>query len=464
MTINNKLKFINTIINGFQNYKGKASCYCYNNDVITELVYSIVNKYRNKTPENTILIVTENYNQRIEIRNILITNQCYHNIHILTSNFVNEKNKYNYSFCIIIGVNDNINKIISLVDNSKFTLLILTKNIMNNDFITSVRTILPDINTNGLANAISTNRISHPVEERRIRVAIPDYIKIKYDEYTKYINNAISIFGNIDNIIKCRKGDTNTNKSATEYCNYIAKENGWNMNLDTNIEFMKEIDDLYNPIQIAEKAEYFFNISRERRNLVFNNEFKLSHIKEICDKHKDDKVIIVSKSDEFASAITSYINSFAESPNNPICLNYHDKLDKIPAVNDNGEPIKIKSGINKGDIKWIGAAAQNTLAEKRFNDGRINVLSIKETSSNKLKCTCTVVIFTSSMCNNITQIRERFTNITFNGTPLITYKLYTENTIEENNIDKNIAKGITSIVTEENNEIIFDKDTNAVVI
>ena len=182
---NNVLKFINLVLNGFQEKRGKASLYCFTNNIIPELVANIVTNFRNKHTDAKVLIIAP-MNLRKNIQIELHDNKIFTDVTIMTENFVIAKYAYNYPLCIMIGVNDNLAIIQKLARESKFTLAVLTKNIMDRAFIGGVRNILPDINTHGLENSIAEDRINSPVEERRIAVDLPDNEITKlYNDYTK---------------------------------------------------------------------------------------------------------------------------------------------------------------------------------------------------------------------------------------------------------------------------------------
>ena len=75
----------------------------------------------------------------------------------------------------------------------------------------------------------------------------------KYDSLEKLKNANIK---DIETITNCKRGDFKNNKSAIECCTDVAKANGWDTKLDITNPIMKEIDELYNPINIASRAEY----------------------------------------------------------------------------------------------------------------------------------------------------------------------------------------------------------------
>lgn len=460
----NKIKLINKIIDGFQQFKGKASTYCFSIDIVPELIYNIVNRFTSKHKNASIFIVVDCYNTRRVIFKYLkehnISKDSGYNIECLSADYIKEQYHYTHSFNIIIGINDNYELINKLHKESKFTLSILTKNIMNNSFITNVRSILPCIETADLDVAIRTDNIYSPVEEHRYGIELSEDDRTLYNKYTDYINTCVSIFGDLSNIEKCKKGDEVLGISSVDFRNTIAHENGWREDLDTNIPFMKQIDDIYNPNILFERACTFYTITKQRRDLVCDNEAKLEIIKNICIDNKDKKILIISKRGEFASKITKYLNKYT----NIKCGDYHDCIEDAIAVDDNGFPILIKSGSKKGSPRIIGAQAQSSLNERRFNNEIINVLSIKSASNTKLKIACDIVIFTSPLCDSIIDTKKRFVNIVFNNILTKTYMVYCNGTIENNKLNKEKESNIISIINETENNIYYDENSGDIVL
>lgn len=460
----NKDKIIEQVVHGFQYLKGKASCYCFSKDIIPELLYNIITRFSLKHKGASIFIVVDCYNTRKSILDCLnangITEANGYNIRCLSIDYIKEKYRYDYSLTITVGVNENAIILSKLARESQFTLCILTKNIMNNDFIIELRKGLPCIETSDLDVAIRHDKIYSPVEEHRYGVELSDDDKLIYNKYTDYINTSVSIFGDLSNIEKCKKGDTTLNISAAEFRNTLAHENGWNENLDTNIPFMKQIDDIYNPNILFERACTFYTITKQRRDLVCDNTAKLEIIRKICSDNSDKKILIISKRSEFAAKITKYLNE----NNNIICGDYHDCIDDAIAVDDNGVPIIVKSGYNKGKPKVIGAQAQSSLNEQRFNSGTIKILSIKSASNPKLKIACDMVIFTSSLCDNIIDVKSRFVNITFNGIPTKIYRIYCNGTIENNKLNNEKENTLFTIINETENNVAYDENSGDIIL
>lgn len=458
-----KDKLINQVVDGFQHFKGKASVYCFSKDVIPELLYHIITKLTQKHKDASIFIVVDCYNTRKNIINYLkehnIREDTGYNIKCLSVDYIKDKYHYSYALTITVGVNDNFTIINKLCNESKFTLCVLTENIMNNDFIMNVRNILPCIDTADLDIAIRHDNIYSPVEEHRYGVDLSADDRELYNKYTDYITTSISIFGDLSNIEKCKKGDDKLGISAADFRNTVAHENGWREDLDTNVPFMKQIDDIYNPNILFERACTFYTIAKQRRDLICDNEAKLEVIKNICLDNKDKKILIISKRGEYATKITKYLNE-----NNISCGDYHDCIDNAIATDINGNVILVKSGVNQGKPKIIGSQAQSSANEKMFNAGTIKTLSIKSASNVKLKIACDVVILTSSLCDNIIEVKSRFTNVVFNGVPTKTYRVYCNNTIENDKLNKEKENTLFTIINETENNVLYDENSGDIIL
>lgn len=455
-----KEKVIKSIIDGFQAQKGKMSFYCFDSELIPKIIYNVVMLFHNKHSDEQIFIVVDSYNTRKVITNYIKNkNKNDINIKIISEDYISIKYHYNYKLIITVGVNSNFDTIKHLNDESKFTMCILTKNIMNNDFIYNVRKILPNITIVDTAITENTARIYQPVEEHRIGVELYDEDRHTYDKYTEYINTTLSILGNLYNIEKCKKGDDKLNISAAEFRTTLAKENGWSENLDTNIPFMKQIDDIYNPNVIYERACTFYNITKSRRDLISDNEAKLEIIKNICLDNPDKKILIVSKRAEYAGKVSAYLRNCGIN-----CGDYHDCLEDTIAVDDTGVPILVKSGPNKGKPKFIGWQAQSSLNEKRFNEGYINVLSIKNASNTKLKIACEMVIFTTPLCDSIIDMKQRFIDIVFTDIPTKTYIIYCMATFENDKLLKDKTNPIIKVIDETKNSVCYDEISGDIII
>lgn len=469
-----KEKVIQQVLDGFQRLKGRASFYCFTKEIIPDIVFNVILKFHSKNKDDAIFIVVDKYETRKKLVDCFkannMTTEDGYNIRILSADYVNPKYHYSYKLIITVGINDKYMLLNHLYYNSKFMISILTENIMDNDFITRTRAILPNINVDNISNKVRNDYIHSPVEEHRIGVDMSDTDRTTYDKYTNYINDCVSIFGDLKTIEKCKYGDEVLNISATEFRNNIAKQNGWRHDLDTNIAFYKQIDDIYNPNILEEKARNFYSIAKLRRDLCTDNVDKLNIINDICNANKDKKILIVSKRGEFAAQVTKFLNDNNQnlSVNGnivyKICGDYHDCIADCIATDDEGNPIYVKSGVNKGQFRMLKSQAQSTLNEKRFNNGNISILSIKQSSNVELKIACDMVIFTSPLCDNIVELKTRFSNVKFGDNITKTYRIYCNSTIEEEKLLKEKMNNTIMVINDTENNLMIDEISGDVIL
>ena len=153
-----------------------------------------------------------------------------------------------------------------------------------------------------------------------------------------------------------------------------------------SIEFNIEIDKLYNPMALKERASQTYEIIRNRSQLLSDYEGKLEAILNIIKDNPNKKILIINKRGDFANKVTEYINNNSVSS---ICGNYHDKVEPIPAVDYDNTPLYYKSRAKKGERRMMAAQAQKTYNEHMFNKDKIRVLSTNNAPDKEL----TVVSF-----------------------------------------------------------------------
>ena len=466
-------KVIEQVKEGFQRNKGKGSIFLYEPINICILIFNFIVSIKNKTPDGSILIITNTFEQRQKVISCFDVleennkNYYLNKLTILSKSFANTRyyRPGQFHLAITAGLNDieDLNKIIDIANASKFTLSIITENKMNREFTTKLREILPDIITNISAVEARKEIVSSPVEEIRCKIYLTDKSFNKYQEYDKYIRDSMAIFGDLDTVNKCRIGDITNRLSAQDIRLKLAQANGWSYNIDTTIEFMKQIDDIYNPNAIAERADTVFNIIRERRNLVLNATEKIDKIIDIVEKEiieNKKNLIIISKSGEFAHSITEKIN---EHYGDSFCVDYHDCIPDAYVNDENGEPIVYKSGKKKGQRKIFKSQSLSSLYEQYFNSGYSKILSIKNSSSIDLKTATNTVILTSSLTGNMIDVRNRFVNVNF-GTNTKVYRIYCADTIEETELINEKPNNLIMVKNEEIENIGYDIESGEVTI
>lgn len=456
ITMTTNEKFIKEVMKGFQNNRGKGSVYCIRPFTPYNLIAECVSSFSNKHIGKQVLIVVDEYNKRVNIINKineLFPNNNF-NFKVLNVDYINTNYHYIYDYTIIVGNIDNFILVNKLRMESKFTLFIMTEHIKNQDFVKRVRTILPNIDVSVNKDDVQRELIYSPVEEYWYEVELSDEDREQYDKCTEFINNTIAIFGSLKNIELAKHGDATINLSSSEFRHSLAKQNGWSEELDMKVDYNKMIDANYNPNILFEKACTFYNISNERRNLLLNNKNKIDEVYNICLNNIDKKILILSKNGEFAAAITKHIN---ETYGKDICGDYHDCIEDMIAVDMYNNPILIKSGKDKGKPRVVKSTAISTNNEKRFNSGIINILSAKISSNTKLSINVDIVIFTDGISADITEVKSRFTNSTFN-VPTITHRLVTNNSVElKKLLEKNQPANVIIYRTNEKNAIFDEK-------
>lgn len=411
------------------------------------MVLGVLQRIYARSPTCHTVIITTTFNERIDIIEFLTTqedsdenNQEFKslldkgNIKVFTEAYVSKMQLINFPLlCILYRPETLSGEIFYYISRCKFRLIVLNKFVPDAEFMNNVYKLAPLLNDFKQAE-IEQIRLSSPVEETRVSIDMPEnseeFKLLK--RYNEYVTTSVTIFGSFDILKQANVGNMDLNISSTQICNQIAQENGWNEHLDMNIPFNVEIDNLYNPNALRERASQTYEIIRKRNNLLSDYNGKLDAIDEIVQSNKDKKILIINKRAEFASKVTLYLNTMS---NKDICMNYHDKVEPINAVDDAGNPVYYKTGVKKGERKTLAAKAQKTLAIKLFNKGVINILSTNNAPDKDLDIDVDIIIITSPMCEDIKSYIYRLSNIRFNENKVVLYSLYCKNTNEEKLIE-----------------------------
>ncbi len=395
----------------------------------------------NKNPDNNVLIIVNKYSERQEIIDYLTKQDNEENnkefqklinerkIKIWSNNYIQNDTRIEPKYLIIYHLdeyNDTINKLIA---HSKFKLIILNKLLED---IGQLQNLYKNCQLlkSFEQKIINEVRCTTPVEEIWIDVTIPtDTEEFKLLEYyNNYINTSLTIFGSFDNMNYARVGDSRSNTSATNYCYRIAQENGWNEQLDMSNPIDIEIDNMFNPNNIKDRASQTYEIIRSRSELLSCYNGKLEEIYRIVKENEGKKILIINKKGKFATLVTTYINNLSTKE---ICANYHNDVETVPARDINDNLIYYKNGDKAGQLKYMGAAAQKTLNEQRFNAGIINILSTNAAIDKKLNIDVDIVIITSPECDTIEDYFNRLTNVNFSQNGIKLFSIFVKNSSEE---------------------------------
>lgn len=412
------------------------------------MVLGVLQRIYARSPTINAVVITNSFSERQSILEFITqqeeseeNNEEFRNLirsgklKVFTDNYIKTCKIYNYPLLCIWYRPDGIcQEVLDYVSRCKFRLIVMNKLLSNYEDTSKIYQIAPLLSDFQQAE-VEAIRLSTPVEEIQLGVDITTNSEItkllKY--YDEYITTSISIFGSFDIIQQANVGNQQLNISSTQICYQIAQENGWNEHLDMSVEFNIEIDKLYNPNNLKERASKTYEIIRERSKLLSDFDGKLDVILDIVRENQDKKILIINKRGEFANKVTEFINTFSETE---VCGNYHDKVDNIPAITLDGKPIYYKSGPRKGERRMMASQAQKTFNVERFNLDFINILSTNNAPDKDLAIDVDVIIITSPMCEEIKSYMYRLSKIYFRSKYIKLYSLYCKNTIEQKLIEK----------------------------
>lgn len=348
---------------------------------------------------------------------------------------------------------------IGLLDKAKFK-LVLSSNLFTGK-LEQLNNLVPRVGSYNQAS-VDEIRSSRPVKEVLVPLVIDEdsNLKKKLDYYNKEISTAIAIFGDFDTIKMARLGNSNTNSSSMAVCYNIARQNGWNENLDMTIQFNIEIDELYSPNALKERASGIYEIIRSRSLALASSDEKLSYILKIVEDNVDKNILIINKHGDFANEVTKYIN---DNTHYNSCYNYHDKVENVPAIDDNGNEVLIKSGVNKGKPKMLGVKSQKNLAQKLMNKGAIHVLSTNAAPDKDLAVNIDVVVITSPLCDTIETYLYRLSKVKF-AKEVQLYTLYYKGSLEEKKLDERIVPPTHIILNKAEIEVKSDNNYDYCIV
>lgn len=430
------------------------------------LISGILNRIYQNSNSCKTLIVTFNFAERTDIMEFLthqdddIINNKFVNllqgkhISIVTQDFVIKHPVSIPTLFIAYHVHSPLDSLKVFYESSKFKLTIINRFLKDKEDMIKLYKVCPLLDE-FKPNEVELVRLSTPVEETRIGVTIDSNSEDGklLDYYNNYISTSLAIFGGFDKIDEARIGNTKLNISAAQICTELAKENGWNEHLDMSSSFNVQLDNLYNPGNIKDRASKTYEIIRNRGRFLANYKLKLGAIYDIVKENQDKRILIINKNGEFANEVTNYINN---QKGEIICGNYHDKMEPAYAIDINGKPILIKSGVNKGERKIFKAQAQRTNNELLFNKGVINILSTSNSPDKRLDIEVDIIIITSPQCEILRTYLYRLSNLHV-PTNIRLYTIYCIGTIEERILkDRKLDKNHTIIEKNDLGENNFD--------
>lgn len=422
------------MIQTWRTNKGKGTFVVPLNFNVQQPILEIISKMVDKTPSIKCTIIVKDFEERQHLLDVLKQNETINeginnsNIKVLTESYFNSSTfRISLDLLIIVRPNEYTMKLDVELFRARFKLVFIDNNLDNASKLKLYSTCphLATITT----EEVKVSNANSPVEERRIPVnIIPDSDTDKlYKYYNEYVQTTLNIFGSLEVIDQARTGNKDLNISSNQICANIAYNNGWHENLDMSSPINVQVDELFNPSKLKDRVVNIYDIIRKRNTLLAEYVGKLDVIVDIVKRNQSKKILIISKKGEFANEVTNAINKELGD----ICGNYHDNCEDIPARNEDGSFIKVKSGINAGQIKYLKSKAQKTLNERLFNEDKLSVLSANSAIDKDLCAKVDVVIITSPQCETIEAYLYRLNSLFVSSTPLLLYNVYISNSAEE---------------------------------
>lgn len=467
----NETELFNIAVNQWRDKKGKGTMICPKPLDCSIPLVTVLSNVLTRSPTANILILVDGFTDRLEVVNkfkelndkgetLLLSKFNDKHISIYSQDYNDGYERQTNVFLTICYKTNIISESTYVtLSLSRFKLVIVNK-VLDNKSMTYLSKVCPTLDT-FRQQELDAVRINTPVEEVLIPLRLDSNSEDAklLDKYNKEISTSINIFGSFDVMNEARIGNSKTNTSALDVCNRIAKDNGWDLNLDMSIELNREIDKYYNPLAINDRASKTFELIRLRSNLLSDNNIKLKEISDIVKENKDKKILIINKRGEFASDVTNYLNTLNDKD---ICGNYHDKVENVIAIDDNGNIIYYKSGTKKGLPKYLGVTSQKKQSQRNFNLNKINVLSTSNSPDKELDIDVDIVIITSPLCEDIRSYLYRMSNLNVSN-PLKLYTLYIKGTMEEKRIEEREYDRYRTVSTKEIDVDIENNDDCVVV-
>lgn len=441
------------------------------------LLLSILQKRYTRYPSAKTLLVVESWDTRCKLIDYITTQDCEENnnefkdliknknLIILTRNGVCSDKFNGVNSCdliIVWNLNYFPHKLAWYYAKIKYKLTVLNKVLEVSSERNALYKLSPVIGNFSQAN-FDKLRTSTPVEEELIDVDIPndteEYKLLQY--YNEYISTSLNIFGSFDIMQQARIGNDKFNISANQICYQIANENGWKPNLDMNIDINVQVDAMFNPTNIKERAVRTYECIRSRGELLSNYEGKMKIINDLVDKHSNEKILIINKRGTFAHKVTEHLNMMS---GHIICGDYHDHVDPVPELDDNGKPVLYKSGAKAGKQRFLGSTAQKHRNEQLFAANKLRVLSTNNAPDKGLNADISVVIITSPQCETIESYMYRLANVCYPTNKIKLYTIYVKNSLEEKKLQNRVVADTHQIVNKCENVVVSENNFDFVVV
>jgi superfamily II DNA or RNA helicase len=262
----------------------------------------------------------------------------------------------------------------------------------NYEWITELYPIVDQLTEEEAIN----NGWTSPFIEYNILLELPANDKAKYEKFTKPITESLLLFHpllsmlvreegkrifntELDLLNACYRGFqtlslTGIKKWVTydQLCNTIAYMMGWHVNLDISIPVNEELNKIWSPMSIHNRAKTFMDYIKKRNDVLIDNNVKLEMVAEIISKNMIP-TIVFNESTVFADRLTEYLTARFNGSFPVAC--YHSQLDSRTMIDPTtGDYFKFTTGDRKGLPKILGIKAIKTIVLDGFRAGYYKIL------------------------------------------------------------------------------------------
>jgi len=251
-------------------------------------------------------------------------------------------------------------KLIHLLDNSEFVILNEFKTIYTFNKYGCVFTEEEQKDYNALTDEINIALVKFPVDAF-------DGTNMKFENTFELMNAVLR-----GRTTKDKNGNFHKVDSK-DIISIISKYHGWNKDLDKSIRLFNELDIAFKPSAIYDAADGLMRIFSNRANMLTNNAGKVNALIDILYAYKGKQILIFTNSTELTNAVIYR----AETGVLDIKVKgYHNSLKKQAMIGEDGKPVVVKSGTNKGSIRMIGSTIIKRMNLEDFRNKSINVLIV----------------------------------------------------------------------------------------
>lgn len=241
------------------------------------------------------------------------------------------------------------------------------------------------------------NKWISPFVEYNILLELPQVDKARYERFSKPIYETLEMFKPVvsmltreegkrmfedefDLIQACHNGFSTKNLQGYDIyitydklCNAIAQLLGWHVDLNITIPENEELNRLWSPHSIHNRAKVFMDYVKKRNEILIDHPNKMHMIGEIINRNSVP-TICFNESTKFADSVAEYINARFNPVYKAVC--YHSKIESRPMIDPtSGKFFLFTSGDRKGTPKIFGKDSIKKIVIQGMREGFYQFIS-----------------------------------------------------------------------------------------